>query len=349
MASQQTTALAPLEALDVTKLPNPEAVLDYYSIAARALKRVISSQELKPGEKNRFMTKIEGKEYLGFESWQTIARFNGCHVETESVEPIYSMDGEKIVGYEAWALLIHDATGMRLGRAPMECGMDAFPVKSRQGRDAHKAAKSAAQTWAGSKVCRMVFGFVAVLAGFQATTAEEMAHESQDAGADDERSASDAETWGTCPLHDVPFFKTDKMRNRAHKIEGTDPVEWCDFRPGLWAAETKLLAGKLGWDNKAVGELSKEMNQGKTWSRLNYGEVMGVLNHMRKRVEAIAVEESAPPAAAPPEAEGHSEKASEAEAEAIADDDEAAGAAAAAEAGGETQGALGEEPQPPTG
>lgn len=31
-----------------------------------------------------------------------------------------------------------------------------------------------------------------------------------------------------CVIHKVPFFKKGKMRNYAHPIEGTDPVEWCN-------------------------------------------------------------------------------------------------------------------------
>lgn len=31
-----------------------------------------------------------------------------------------------------------------------------------------------------------------------------------------------------CRIHNVKFFKTEKMRGFAHKIAGTDPVQWCN-------------------------------------------------------------------------------------------------------------------------
>ena len=32
-----------------------------------------------------------------------------------------------------------------------------------------------------------------------------------------------------CEEHQVKFFKTPKMKNYAHPIEGTDPTEWCNM------------------------------------------------------------------------------------------------------------------------
>ena len=56
----------------------------------------------------------------------------------------------------------------------MACGFDDFPCRGKQGTGKHRAAMSAAQTWAGAKAARMKYAWVVTLAGYAATPAEEM-------------------------------------------------------------------------------------------------------------------------------------------------------------------------------
>lgn len=162
-------------------------------------------------EKRNLFMEIDNKRYLYAEAWETIGAFNQTHAVTEWVRPIKE-DGET-VAWEARVALYKD--GEMVGAAEMTCGLDEFPCRGKEGWAKHKAARSACQTWATSKAYRMNFSWVAVLAGFQPTPAEEMA----DAGIGTKK-----EHW--CPIHNVPFIKKGRMKWWAHKIEGTD--QWCN-------------------------------------------------------------------------------------------------------------------------
>lgn len=140
--------------------------------------------------------------------------------------------------------------------------MDAFPVQGKAGREKDKAAKSTSQTWAGAKACRMAFSFVAVLAGYEATTAEEMtAH-------DDSGEADDHPWLVVCPVHNIRWFKTAKMREPAHRI-GDDNFA-CNqsrtLKPLLDQALREIVADS--WEKKDVDTFLKEHFDG-TWSTLS--------------------------------------------------------------------------------
>ena len=157
---------------------------------------------------------ISGKKYLQVEAWETIGAFNQVHAETKAIVPI-TRDGE-IVGYQADVQLIKH--GMSVGGASMPCFFTENACKGKEGDAKHKACMSAAQTFATSKAYRMNYSYVAILAGFQPTPAEEM-------GATTEGDTPNKnEHW--CEEHQVNFFKKGKMKGFAHKIEGTD--KWCN-------------------------------------------------------------------------------------------------------------------------
>ena len=166
--AQTDVALAVYE--NESRLVDPKLVMQHHQNTANALLELITS----PDNAGVFYANIQGSKYLTYESWLLIAKFNNCHLELEGIL-VEVKDSEGAT--EAWGAyvnLIDDATGHCRARAYMECGMDSFPTKGKQGREKHKAAQSAAQTWAASKACRMAFSFVAVLAGAAATTADEM-------------------------------------------------------------------------------------------------------------------------------------------------------------------------------
>ena len=281
-----------------THLVDPKVMLAHQSNVAKALMDVIKNQVADEKGNTAFAVKIgkeKGKDFLTFESWQFLARMNNCHVELEG-EMLNVVEEGNVVAYGCYVGVYDDVTGVRRSRAYMECGANSFPTQGKQGREKVKAAQSAAQTWAAAKACRMVFSFVAVLAGYQPTTAEEMytiprqdappqaqAQPSAPAEANGDSGMVDSEV--ECPKHPgYTFVKTLKMRGFAHKDENG---EWCNFATGLFRDKVAMLAMNLGWDAKQAGELSKEL-YGKTWSAQNPSEITGSLAVMEGKARELA-------------------------------------------------------------
>src|SRR3990167_6058378 len=114
---------------------------------------------------------ISGKKYLQVEAWETIGAFNRVHAVTDSIIPI--MRDEELVGYDAKVNLLNQ-DGFVVGCAIMPCYFTESACKGKEGDAKDKACKSAAQTFATSKAYRMNFSYVAILAGYEPTPAEEM-------------------------------------------------------------------------------------------------------------------------------------------------------------------------------
>jgi hypothetical protein len=157
------------------------------------------------------------------------------------------------VGYEAKVLLMRGNEQVSSGI--MTCGFQEFPCRGREGMAKVKAAMSAAQTWAESKAYRMKFAFVAKLAGFEPTPADEM-HEtppapqgSASAAPTAQRDESTATGENQCPIHSgKDWFKTPNMRTHAHP--GAEGESWCN-KTDVLDSMTKELAS-------AVTELGRE-------------------------------------------------------------------------------------------
>lgn len=116
------------------------------------------------------------KPHLEVEAWQTIGRFNGFLTDIVWTRPV--IEGGAKVGYEARAELVSVADGMHLIGAEASCFFDE-ELERKDGTtfkrwDNDYAVKSMAQTRAQSKLGRMAFAWVAVLAGYSGTPAEEM-------------------------------------------------------------------------------------------------------------------------------------------------------------------------------
>ena len=116
------------------------------------------------------------KPHLEVEAWQTIGRFNGYLTDVVWTRPI-TEEGIK-VGYEARAELVRIDDGAHLIGAEAECRFDE-EIEKKDGTvikrwDDDYAVRSMAQTRAQSKLGRMAFAWVAVLAGYSGTPAEEM-------------------------------------------------------------------------------------------------------------------------------------------------------------------------------
>lgn len=140
---------------------DPEQQLDYAQKAARALMKRVEAKEKK--------VKIGGKTYLEYGDWQTLGRFFGATAGTEWVRPIERKGA--IVGYEARAFVFQH--GDTISAAEASCFRE---ERNWRNRDEY-AIKSMAQTRAAAKALRNAFGWVAELAGYASTPAEEMERE----------------------------------------------------------------------------------------------------------------------------------------------------------------------------
>ncbi len=142
------------QANEVVKF-DPEQDIKQGQKAAKALMQVI--EITKP-------LKLGGKTYLYFEHWQTIAKFFRMTVGTEWVKPTEN-------GYEAKAVVYQN--GQIVGGAEASCNKDEANWKSKPDFQ----LKSMAQTRAMGKALRSILGYIPVLAGIEATPAEEMNHD----------------------------------------------------------------------------------------------------------------------------------------------------------------------------
>lgn len=167
--------------------------------------------------KTKAFQEIAGKKYLQVEAWETILAFNQAHAETEWVRPIKTEPLGETIGYEAKVNIVR--RGEIIGSGIMPCYFTENCCKGKEGDAKHKAAMSAAQTFAESKASRMNYSFVALLAGYQPTPAEEIT------GPEGQNKSEEKEHW--CTEHNTAFFKTPKMKSYAHPIEGTIPTQWC--------------------------------------------------------------------------------------------------------------------------
>ena len=210
---------------------DPDAQLDMAIRAAKALSRVIA-QKKKP-------VIINGEQYLEFEDWQTLGQFDGVSVRTGDAEAV-EING--VQGAKAKAFLYNNRTGELIGGAEAYCMRDeekwgTRPKYEWQGEgDKRKRIKvgdevvpwfqlaSMAQTRAGSKALRNKEAWVAVLAGYRPTPAEEMTDGTVSEKVEERRTVDKSQHY--CPVHEVNFFKKGRMKGYAHPIEGTD--EWCN-------------------------------------------------------------------------------------------------------------------------
>jgi len=252
---------------------SPREIVEIASEQARVLMDIV--------EKQKLYEEIKEKKYLYVEGWQTIGAFTRTNALTDWVNPIAGHDGET-TGYEAKVCLFRD--GQIISAAVMSCGFDDFPCRGKEGSAKHKAAKSAAQTWAESKAYRMKYGYIAKLAGYEATPAEEMVSRSPNlkktsplVAAAKEHGAVEIpgfpklnKKYGIslefCWLHNNADWKSRKY-GLSHKTEDG----WCNFREAIKPI-VKELAEKQGWDAVSMNNEIKTKYDGRTWSKLTEDE-----------------------------------------------------------------------------
>lgn len=144
---------------------DPESQLAFAQKAANALMKVVKPLD------------IQGKSYLQFGGWQTLARFFGATVAVEWTQPLVDAKGY-LLGYEARAIVYQN--GGIISSAEASC----MKTERRWGKAEEFAIKSMAQTRASAKALRNAFGWVAELAEdpatgkkLQSTPAEEMSYD----------------------------------------------------------------------------------------------------------------------------------------------------------------------------
>lgn len=140
----------------------PHELLNAAAAMATPLAKLIDDQKL--------YVEVNKRKYVFCEGWTTLAAM--CGVTPHEVSTV-----EKDGVYVSTMELRRITDGQPVGRASAECGAD--DEVDRQGRPlwskrAQYARRSMAQTRATSKVCRLVFSWIMVLAGYAATPAEEM-------------------------------------------------------------------------------------------------------------------------------------------------------------------------------
>lgn len=144
--------------LSITQF-NPQQDIERAKQAATALMQVIEAT--KP-------LKMAGKIYLYFEHWQTIARFFNATVGIEWTKEIRMPSAPENKGYEAKSIVYQQ--GIIIGGAEASCLRDEPNWKGKPDFQ----LRSMAQTRAMAKGLRSIFGYIAVLAGVEATPAEEL-------------------------------------------------------------------------------------------------------------------------------------------------------------------------------
>lgn len=151
--SDQSTEIIKIE-------QTPSEVISTATLAAKELTKIVASREKK--------LVLGGKQYLYFEDWQTLGKFYGLTAKVVSSNEIRE-DG-KLIGFLAYAVVL--ANDIEVSAADAECTYDEPNWRAKP----RFQLRSMAQTRACAKALRNCLGWVAVLAGYEPTPAEEMTH-----------------------------------------------------------------------------------------------------------------------------------------------------------------------------
>lgn len=153
---EQQKSLVPAQAeIRAISVESPRDVLARASEMARALVEVVSKAR-------GLEVSISGRRYLRVEAWMTIAAFHGTSVVVESVE-------RQEDAYVARASVL-SRDGRVVSRAEASCSRDEPAWKDKP----DYMLRSMAQTRAAAKALRVAYAYVPVLAGYEATPAEEL-------------------------------------------------------------------------------------------------------------------------------------------------------------------------------
>lgn len=262
MMDEQTIDVQPEIQQAIIKAPHenslaverdPDKVLAEAKKAAQALKRVIDAKPKK--------VIFNGKTYLEYEDWLTVARFYGVTARVKSTSYIELGDSK---GFEATAEALLVSTGQIVSQADAMCMNDEDNwgtrkkyrwVKNSENGKAEKVVesespvpmfqlRSMAQTRACAKALRNVLAWVVVLAGYAPTPAEEMGELIEDQNTKGSAEAQKA-------VVDQKLADIDDQKKETS--QGTQ--KGCISQPQqkrLWA-----IAKQAGWQNDEIKSLLK--------------------------------------------------------------------------------------------
>ena len=168
---------------------------------------------------SNWVVKIGKKDYLVFEAWQTLARFFNYSVKTVESKFI-DIGGAK--GFEA-SVVVVDRAGIEIGGADAMCLDNEANWKGKP----LFTLRSMAQTRASAKALRQILGWVAVLAGYKPTPAEEM-----------DGVTVNGESHQKSP--DITTVSTDKLKSYLEEIERmTMPTDLLSYEKKLITKNTQ--------------------------------------------------------------------------------------------------------------
>ena len=240
---------------------SPEAAVDYASRCARLLQTVVRTA----GLAKRF--RRDGREYLLHEAWQTIGRFYAAQAEVEWSRRVMDGDG-RCIGWEARAVVRGD-DGRIISAAESMCCRDEESWAKRP----EYAIRSMAQTRAAAKALRQAFAWVAVLAGYAPTPAEEMDAEfvvvsppDENPGPEPKPAAKEAPppSQPTVPLATEQQRKAIWARLRAAGLDGARAKEFMSWALNVAGIEelTKKYASAILDDlDKMVEAFLEQANE----------------------------------------------------------------------------------------
>jgi len=155
---KNNTVLKEMQVATPPEVFDPQKAVKQASQAAKVLTSIVKSKPKK--------IVLNGEQYLTFEDWQTLAKFYGITVGATETKEIWRED--KLAGFSAKATVWQK--GEVISSAEASCMRDEHNWSNKP----EFQLKSMAQTRACAKALRNVLAWVAVLAGFAPTPAEEI-------------------------------------------------------------------------------------------------------------------------------------------------------------------------------
>lgn len=147
----------------------PVVPLHYYDapVALQSqLMQSIADEARRVIDDRKWFVSIQGKKHIEVEGWQFIAGLLRCCAKVTSTAKL----DDDVEGYEAHAVVVRADTGIEVSAADGMCARDEKRWKSAE----RYAIRSMAQTRACSRAIQHAFRFIAELAGYSGTPAEEV-------------------------------------------------------------------------------------------------------------------------------------------------------------------------------
>jgi len=250
--------LAVQEASEITIMPTSlREVINWAQEQATALMEVVDQQNL--------YQSVRGKKFLQSEAWQLIGNFMHIHAIPVNVEQIVEDDR---IRFKCEVELRNDQ-GMIVGGGSGE----AHNKEEGKTRLVENQIGSTAQTRAISKAYRNKYAFIAKLAGFEASTAEETNgngfHETTPETVSPQKAAPPTPNQASSRIS-TPIPKPPKN----NKVTVADFQAYRDTCLGFVEPETLTkLASELDLDKKRIGDMTRNDLEGLLLSCQHHAEI----------------------------------------------------------------------------